>query len=222
MSEENTLATEVGTDPADNDSQATKKTYTQEEFDAAMAKTRSATLKKALKPYEDLGDVEELRLLRQQFEQKQLEDQKKRGEFDNILKEMASKKDAEIQRRDQIIAEYKVDVPLTNAAAKHRSVNPEQVKALLRNNVRLNSDGEVEIVDSKGTVRYKDSGDAYQVEDLVQEFLDANPHFVQPTPSTTTTRNSINPQGQASFDVSKLDMKNPEHRKLYAEHIARK
>lgn len=221
MSEENTLANDVATDATENDSQA-KKTYTQEEFDAAMAKTRTATLKKALKPYEDLGDVEELRNLRQQFETKQLEDQKKRGEFDNILKDIASKKDAEIQRRDAIIAEYKLDIPLTNAAAKYRSVNPEQVKALLKTNVRLNSEGEVEIVDTKGTVRYKDSGDAYQVDDLVREFLDSNPHFVQPTPSTTQTRNSISPQGGGAMDLSKLDMKNPEHRKLYAEHTARK
>jgi hypothetical protein len=221
MSEENTLANDVATDATENDSQA-KKTYTQEEFDAAMAKTRTATLKKALKPYEDLGDVDELRNLRQQFEAKQLEDQKKRGEFDNILKDIASKKDAEIQRRDQIIAEYKVDIPLTNAAAKHRSVNPEQVKALLKGSLRLNGEGEVEVIDNKGTVRYKDSGDAYQVEDLVREFLDSNPHFVQPTPSTTQTRNSISPQGGGALDLSKLDMKNPEHRKLYAEHQARK
>jgi len=221
MSEENTLANDVATDATENDSQA-KKTYTQEEFDAAMAKTRTATLKKALKPYEDLGDVDELRNLRQQFEAKQLEDQKKRGEFDNILKDIASKKDAEIQRRDAIIAEYKVDIPLTNAAAKHRSVNPEQVKALLKGNLRLNGEGEVEVIDTKGTVRYKDSGDAYQVEDLVREFLDSNPHFVQPTPSTTQTRSSISPQGGGALDLSKLDMKNPEHRKLYAEHQARK
>ena len=108
-------------------------------------------------------------------------------------------------------------MPLLSAAAQYRAVNAEQVKSLLASNLRLNDEGEVEVVDSKGSVRYKDSGEAMGVSDLVREFLDSNPHFVQPTPSTTNTKSSHAVTAGNGIDISKLDMKNPEHRKLYAE-----
>lgn len=197
--------------------QAQGKTFTEQEFNDAMAKLKASVAKKVLKPYEDLGDPDTLRQLKQEAEAKALEVQKSKGEFDTILKDMASRKDAEIQKRDAIIAEFKVDVPLTNAAAKYRSVNPEQVKALLKSNVRVSNDGEVEVVDNKGVVRYKDNGEHYGVDDLVREFLDLNPHFVQPTPATTNSRNSIGGLGNGELDVSKLNLNDPEQRKVYAE-----
>jgi len=220
MDEEIMAATEVNTDAqaqtVESQAQAETKTYTQEEFDAAMAKMRHAVTNKVLKPYQDLGDPEELRELKLKAEAQRQEEQLKRGEFEKTLQEMAAKKDAEIQRRDAIIKEYKVDTPLLNAAAKYRSVAPEQVKSLLKNNVRLGEEGNVEVVSSDGSVRYNDAGEALGVDDLVKEFLESNPHFVQPTPSTTNTKSSISNSKEA-LDVSKLDMSNPEHRKAYAE-----
>jgi hypothetical protein len=220
MDEEIMAATEVNTDAqaqtVESQAQAETKTYTQDEFDAAMAKMRHAVTNKVLKPYQDLGDPEELRELKLKAEAQRQEEQLKRGEFEKTLQEMAAKKDAEIQRRDAIIKEYKVDTPLLNAAAKYRSVAPEQVKSLLKNNVRLGEEGTVEVVSSDGSVRYNDAGEALGVDDLVKEFLDTNPHFVQPTPSTTNTKSSISNSKEA-LDVSKLDMSNPEHRKAYAE-----
>jgi hypothetical protein len=183
-----------------------------------LARTKGALQKKLLKPYEDLGDPEELRQLRAEAEKRQQEQAIKRGEFDKTLQELAARKDAEIQKRDSIIKEYKVNTPLINAAAQFRAVAPEQVKALLATNVRLNADGEVEVIDAKGAVRYADNGTPLAVDQLVREFLDSNPHFVQPTPATTNTQSS-NPTRALSgkVDISKLDMKNPEHRKIYAE-----
>jgi len=219
MDQETTAATEVTDTQAETvevQAQAETKTYTQEEFDAAMAKMRHAVTNKVLKPYQDLGDPEELRELKSKAEAQRQEEQLKRGEFEKTLQEMAAKKDAEIQRRDAIIKEYKVDTPLLNAAAKYRSVQPEQVKSLLKNNVRLGEEGNVEVVGSDGSVRYNDAGEALGVDDLVKEFLDANPHFVQATPSTTNTKSSIN-NSKEPLDISKLDMSNPEHRKAYAE-----
>lgn len=217
---QNTLAVENATESVGAETpevQATGKTYTEQEFNDAMAKLKSSVAKKVLKPYEDLGDPETLRQLKAEAEAKMLEAQKSRGEFDNILKDMATKKDAEIQKRDAMIAEFKVDVPLTNAAAKYRSVNPEQVRALLKSNVRMNPEGEVEVLDSKGTPRYKDTGEHFGVDDLVREFLDLNPHFVQPTPATTNSRNSIGGIGNGELDVSKLDLTDPAQRKVYSE-----
>jgi hypothetical protein len=217
------LAANGGTDtPAQQTSQEsagnTQRTYSQQEFDDAMAKMKASVQKKVAKPYEELGDIEELRTIKSAWEQKQQEEQVKRGEFEKILQDLASKKDAEISKRDRVIQEYKVDVPLLNTASKLRSVNPEQVKSLLKSQVRMNAEGEVEVIDSTGSVRYNDKGQAWGVEDLVQDFLSANPHFVAPTPATTNGRSNVSNGSPQKVDITKLDMKNPEHRKVYAEY----
>jgi hypothetical protein len=210
-------ATDAATLQTEN--QATAKTYTQKEVDDMMARTRTSLQKKLLKPYEDLGDPEELRQLRQEAEKKAQAEAIKRGEFEKTIQELASRKDAEIAKRDTVIKEYKVNTPLINAAAQFRAVAPEQVKALLHNQVRLNADGEVEVVDAAGAVRYSDSGKPVGVEDLVREFLDSNPHFVQATPATTNTQSSHAVKSpNKKVDITQLDMKNPDHRKVYAEY----
>lgn len=222
---DNTLAQDNATDAAtletENQAQAAK-TYTQEEVDNMMARMRGSLEKKLLKPYADLGDPEELRQLREEAQRRQTEQQIKRGEFEKTLQELAAKKDAEIQKRDSVIKDYKVNMPLLSAAAKYSAVNAEQVKALLSSNVRLNNEGEVEVVDGKGAVRYNDAGEALSVDDLVREFLDLNPHFRAASPATTNTKSNIVANGaNGTIDISKLDMRNPAHRKLYAEAKAK-
>lgn len=213
MSDTNIGTTDTG---SDDNNQANEKFYTQKEVDDMMARMKSSLQKKLTKPYEELGDIEELRQIKQNMEKQRLEDQKKRGEFDNILQDLARKKDEEIRKRDEIIRNYTVDVPLVTAAAQFKAVNAEQVKQLLKPMVRMNESGEVEVVDSKGTVRYNDKGLPFQVQDLVKEFLDTNPHFVAAGASTTQGKSNVN-QSQGKIDLSKLDMKNPEHRKMYRE-----
>lgn len=208
---------DVVTDTTETTSQAPGKTYSQKEVDDMMAGLKASVSKKFEKKFDGV-DVEEYRSLRQQAEARQIEEATKRGEFEKVLQDMAAKKDAEIQKRDSIIKEYKVNTPLLESAGRYRSVNPEQVKALLASNVRLNADGEVEVVDVKGSVRYSDSGTPLSVDDLVKEFLDSNPHFVAPTPATTHTKSSVSGATNGKIDISKLDMKNPDHRKIYAEY----
>jgi hypothetical protein len=197
-------------------STGTEKFYSQQEVNDMMAGLKSSVTKKALKPYEDLGDPAELRQLRTEADSRQQEQQLKRGEFEKTLQEMASKKDSEILKRDIIIKEYKVNTPLVSAAAKYRAVNADQVKALLSNNVRLNNDGEVEVTDNKGSVRYNDAGQPLLVDDLVREFLDSNPHFVAATPATAHSKSNVTNNSIAEVDVSKLDMRLKEHRQIYA------
>jgi len=220
---DNSLVTNNATDAADlesgNQAQATK-SYSQEEVDNMMARMKGSLQKKLLKPYEDLGDPDELRALRADAEKRQQEQQLKRGEFEKTLQEMAAKKDAEIAKRDSVIREYKIDTPLTSAAAKFRAINAEQVKSLLKTNLRLNDAGDVEVVDTKGAVRYRDNGEALAVEDLVQEFLLSNPHFVSATPATTNTQSSHSQSGAVSIknlDITKLNMSKPEDRAKYRE-----
>jgi hypothetical protein len=213
---DNTLAND-DTGSLDNNNQATEKTYTQKEVDDMMARTRSAIQKKVSSKYEDLGDPEELRQLKAEAEQRRLEDQKKRGEFDKIVSDLAAKKDAEIARRDEIIRSYTVDMPLINTAAQFGAVNPKQVQALLKPNLRLGEHGEVEVLDEKGTVRYSDKGQPFKVEDLVREFLDVNPHFKSAGPATTQSKSNIS-QSREKMDITKLDMSKPADRKIYAEY----
>jgi len=203
------------TDTAENQAEVVDKFYTQKEVDDMMAGLRASVSKKALKPYEDLGDPEELRKLKLEAEERQQEQQIKRGEFEKTLQDLAAKKDQEILKRDAIIKEYKVNTPLVSAAAKYRAVNADQVKALLSPNLRLNNDGEVEVVDVKGTVRYNDAGQPLQVDDLVREFLDSNPHFVAATPATTHSKSNVGNSSLEEVDVSKLDMRFAEHRQIY-------
>ena len=64
-----------------------------------------------------------------------------------------------------MISEFKIEMPLLQAASQFKAVAPDQVKALLKNNIRL-VDGEVEVVDTSGQVRYTDNGTAMTVTDL--------------------------------------------------------
>jgi hypothetical protein len=217
---DNTLVNDMGTDPAGETANQAQnaKTFTQEEVNAILARTKSQIEKKFASKYEDLGDPEQLRQIKTDWEKKQEEAQVKRGEFEKILQEKAQKWETEIQKRDAVIKDYKINTPLLSAAAQFRAVNAEQVKSLLSQNVRLNTDGDVEVVDTKGSVRYKDNGTPLAVEDLVREFLDSNPHFVAPTPATTNTKSNVADIKSSKIDISKLDMKNPEHRKVYQEY----
>lgn len=217
---DNSLVNDMGTDPAGetaSQAQATK-TFTQDEVNAILARTKTQIEKKFASKYEDLGDPDELRQIKSDWQKKQEEQQVKRGEFEKILQEKASRWESEIQKRDSVIKEYKINTPLLSAAAQFRAVNAEQVKALLSQNVRLGAEGEVEVVDTKGAVRYRDNGTPLAVEDLVREFLDSNPHFVAPTPSTTNTKSNVSDMKTSKVDISKLDMTKPADRKLYAEH----
>jgi hypothetical protein len=216
MSENTPVNDDTGS--SQNTNQAlVEKTYTQKEVDDMMARTKTAIQKKVSSRYEDLGDPDELRQLKAEYEQRKLDEQKKRGEFDKIISELAAKKDEEIRKRDELIRNYTVDLPLVETAARFGAVNPKQVQALLKPYVRPNETGEVEVLDDKGTVRYSDKGQPFRVEDLVKEFLDSSPHFKAAGPATTQTKSNVS-QSREKLDISKLNMSNPADRKLYAEY----
>jgi len=216
MTQQETSATEH-TDNSQND-QATEKTFTQAEVNAILAKTKSQLEKKYTSKYEELGDPDQLRQIVSEHQKIQQEQQLKRGEFDRVIQELAAKKDAEIQKRDRVIESFKVETPIVDAAARYRAVNPDQVKALIRNQVRLSPEGEVEVLDEKGGVRYDDSGRPVSVDSFVQSWLQNNPHFVSAAPATTNTKSNVTGNATKKVDITKLDMKRPEDRKIYAEY----
>lgn len=202
--------------------QANAKTYTQDEFDRHSAGLRKSIEAKFSKQFEELGDINELKQIRQQAEEVKRQEAIKRGEFENILKDLASKKDEEIRAKNRIIEEYTVNTPLINAAAQYKAVNPQQVVKLLRENVRLGENGRAEVLDDNGSVKYDASGNLYTPEAYVKDWLDQNPHFMSAAPSTTTTKSSTaSGNGLDTFDINNLDLTRPDHRELYKKARAK-
>ena len=154
------------------------KTFTQEELDRIVADRIERERRKADKKLEGI-DLDEARKIMQEREQAEIERQKERGEFESILKQTVEKKDQEITAYKQKLQQTLVDGSLLSAASKHEAVSPDQVSQLLKNRVRLADDGGVEVLDDSGTPRYNGNGDLLSVDELVSDFLTANPHFVR-------------------------------------------
>lgn len=191
------------------------KTYTQEDVDNIMAKVKNTTEAKVLKKFDGV-DVEHYRTLIQKEEEIQLEEQKKKGEFEKILKEQAEKAAQKINTLTSELSRIKVDGALLNSASKHSAINPEQVVRLVRDQVKMNETGEVEIVDPvSGQTRYTDKGELLTPDGLIEEFLQTNTHFVKAGPAGSGSKSNTSTTGATKVDITKLDLKDPEQFALY-------
>jgi|TARA_R110000803_G_scaffold42977_2_gene92014 hypothetical protein len=158
--------------------QSQDKTFTQDELDRIVADRIAREQRKFEKKLSGI-DLDDARDLMQKREDADLERQKERGEFDNILKKTVEKKDLEISAYKSKLQQTLVDGALLSAASQNNAVNPDQVSTLLKGYTRLSDDGSVEVLDAHGVPRYNDSGDLLSVNDMVTEFLTGNPHFVR-------------------------------------------
>jgi hypothetical protein len=148
-------------------------------------------------------------------EEKQIE----RGKFDEVIKKKTQEYNEKLSKLETELRDERVDKQLINAASKHKAINPEQIKSLLKNNVHLNKDGKVEVVDSNGTPRYNKDGDLLTVDEAVQEFLTQNAHFQAATPSGSGSVSNVGQSTtQKTLNIADLDMSNPADRKAYAEY----
>ena len=219
MEQQATLDT--ATDSQDtNQSQATTVTrqFTQDELDKIVADRIARERGKYEKKYSGI-DLDRYQTLMDAEEKRIQDEQKARGEFENILKTTVEKKDSVINQLKTELQTVKVDGQLLNIASANRVVNPQQVVRLLKDQVRLAETGEVEVIDPiTRQVKYSDSGDLVNIEHLVQDFLRENPHFVAATPAGAGSRSSTQPGRATELDITQLDMKNPEHRELYREY----
>lgn len=154
------------------------KTFTQEELDRIVADRIAREQRKFDKKLGGIN-LDEAKELLTQKEQAELEQQKQRGEFDTILKQTVEKKEAEIESYKSRLQETLIDGALSSAASRNNAVDVSQVTALLKGQTRLATDGTVEVLDANGTPRYNDKGDLLSVNEMVTEFLTANPHFVR-------------------------------------------
>ena len=173
------------------------------------------------KIYKELG-TEDLNIAKsalQEKEAKELEIKKQRGEFDDIIKQQADKSNAEIKTLKTQLEQIKINDSLLSSASKHKANVPDQVVSLLKNKVKLNDEGKVEILAENNQPRYNTKGELLSVDEYVQEFLTQNPHFQSATPSGSGSQGNVDRlNANKPFNIADLDMTNPEDRKRYAEY----
>jgi hypothetical protein len=193
--------------------------FSQEDVDKIVADRIARERRKFEKRYEGV-DIDTYKELTAKQEKEREDRLKAKGEFERVLKETVEKKDSTIKTLQSQISNIKVDGALVDTASKYRAISPNQVVKLLKDQVRLNETGDVEVVDAKtGQTRYGEDGTHFTIDGLVREFITENPHFVSagPAGSGTTTKKGDSGAG-ATIDITKLDMSNAEHRKIYADY----
>jgi len=189
----------------------------QSEVDKIVERRLAREKSKYEKMYSGI-DPEQARKLLEEKENKEMEDQKARGEFEKILKEQAEKSNKEIASLRSEIEKVKVDGALLNSASKNSAINPEQVKDLLKKNVKLTDDGKVEILAENNQPMYNKDGDLKSIDEYVKEFITDNPHFQSATPSGSGSQANLGKVDAKPFNLADLDMTKPEDRKQYAEY----
>ena len=168
----------VDTEPAQETPAQESKTYTQEDMDRVVSDRLARERRKFEKQLDGIN-LEEARQIMLEREQAQIERQKEKGEFEQVLKQTVEKKDQEIAKLNAALHTTKIDGALLTAANKHNAIDSEQVATLLRHSIRLSDDGMVEVIDANGAVRYNDNADPLTIDEAVSEFLTASPHFVR-------------------------------------------
>ena len=209
-------ATEAATDVGSQVNNEESKMFSQEQLDKVI-EDRLAKQRRALERKFDGVDVDHYRKLTAEQEAKKMEAQKARGEFETVLKETSVKHQQTVEQLRSELTSVKVDGALLGAANKSGAINAEQVVSLLKHQIRLGEDGTVEITDGSGQPKYTDSGDPYTVDLLVNDFIDANPHFKAAHPGGIGSQSNLTPQKSGKLALADLDMNNPDHRKIYGE-----
>jgi hypothetical protein len=222
MSEtDNTKNTEPTTVPVEAVAEAEElgKNFTQADIDKVVSDRVARVKRQYDKKYENVNIDTYHELVERQETEKQNK-LKAKGEFEQLLKAQADKKDEQISQLLNTVKTIKVDGNLLDTASKQKAVNPQQVAVLLKDQVQITESGDVEIVDPKTKqVRYNEKGEHFGVSELVGEFLQQHPHFLSATPSGAGTQSKIGDAGSGEkLDISKLDMNNPEDRKVYSEY----
>ena len=216
MSEENkNVAPEVATEVKEEVKVETPKqqTFTQEQLDNIIKSRLEAEKNKYEKKLQE-EESQKAELLKEQ----QLKEAKSKSEIEKIMQERLSEKDSELQKVKDQIKKEKVDNSILSIANKEKSINAQQVVALLKNEVKYNDDGRIEVVDNNSNVRYNSNGELLTIEDRVKEFLDSNPHFRQGSLSGSGSQSAIGGKTVKPFNLQDLDLTKPEDRKAYQEY----
>lgn len=177
--------------------------------------------------FEGLDEVKETK---EQLEEKREEELREKEQYKELFekkREEFEQKVSELQQRNQELEsrfrEQRVERELLDAAQRNEAVSPHQVARLLRGNVSLDDDGQPVVVDDEGNTQLGDDGNPMRPADLVDDFLDDNPHFKQAADgrgAQGTPNDGGEPAGSEGYDPSKKT--DPDHLLEHEDEIAEK
>ena len=188
-------------------------TFTQEQLDNIIKSRLEAEQRKYEKKLQE-EENQKAEILKQ----KQLEEAKTKADLEKIMQERLQEKDQEVLRYKNQIKKEKVDNSILSIASKNNAINPSQVVALLKDEVKYTDDGRIEVVDNHSNVRYNAKGELFTLEDRVNEFLDSNPHFRKGSLSGSGSQSAVEGKTVKPFNIQDLDLSKPEDRAKYSEY----
>ena len=166
-------------------------------------------------------DVEEYRALKVAKARQEREALEKRGDFEKILAQTVKEKDEVIGLREKDISALgeqlrtiRVDNALLAAASAAKAISPAQIVTLLKGSVHYDQKSDSVEVRENGAPLYR-GGKPVSVElfvrEFVQEFLQANPHFLPAGPlgSGAGGGTGVAVGGGSAFRLSVEDARDP-------------
>lgn len=192
---------------------AEQKTFTQEALDKIVHYRLQEEKRKYDKIINEQKAKEE-----EALRQKEISEAKTKADIEKLFQARLSEKDKVIATYKEQAKKEKIDTSILNYASKYKAINPNQVVKLIKDEVKLSEDNRIEVLDNNSNIRYNSKGELLSIEDRVQEFLDANPHFRQGSLSGQGSQSSIGGKSQKPFKIDELNMNNPEDKKRYAEY----
>lgn len=195
------------------------RSFSQAEVDALVAGK--------LQGYADV-DVEEYRSLKVAKARQEREALEKRGDFEKILAQTVREKDEVIGLREKDISALgeqlrtiRVDNALLAAASAARAINPAQIVTLLKGCVHYDQKSDSVEVRENGAPLYR-GGKPVTVELFVQEFLQANPHFLPAGPLGSGAGGGTGvAAGGSAFRLSVEDARDPAKYRAVREAAAK-
>ena len=188
-------------------------TFNQEDVDRIVKQRLEAEKSKHQRMLDEAKKKEE-----EIAKEKQIQEAKTKADLENLMKQRIADKDKELADWKAKVKKINVDNSLLAIASKNNAIAPDQVVSLLKSEVNYNDDGRVEILDNNKNIRYNSKGELLTLEERVNEFLDANPHFRKGSLSGSGSLNSVEGKAVKPFKISDLDMSKAEDRKKYAEY----
>ena len=188
-------------------------TFNQEDVDRIVKQRLEAEKSKHQRMLDEAKKQEE-----EVLKEKEVQEAKSKSDLEQLMKQRIADKDKELADWKSKVKTINVDNSILSLASKNNAIAPDQVVSLLKNEVNYNDDGRVEILDNNKNIRYNSKGELLTIEDRVNEFLDANPHFRKGSLSGTGSQSSIEGKTVKPFNIQDLDMSKSEDRKRYAEY----
>ena len=189
----------------------------QSELDKIIEKRLARERAKIEKRFSGI-DPDEARKLLDEKEKRELEMKKERGEFETVLKETVTKKDAIIAQQKAELKAVRIDDELLKEASNQQAIKPQQVVNLLKNRVQLGDDGKPEIIGENNAPMYNDKGEPLSIKEYVEQFLNDNPHFKVASPSGAGSKSSVGGDTPKPLNLAELNMNNPEDKARYMEY----